>query len=215
MSAPVAQAELVVGDYHGPDVATSVFRYGDMADGALAPNASFHTAGADALLSAASMTFERVENVIYVADFWSHAIRAYPVAATGDAVPLRTIDPPALGQPRQVAISVARGEMLVANTCCIATYLSNASSSGAVLQRLLPSGNDVGSRTRLNNPGGIVLRVVSDEIAVPDLTGSVPGATTGVVLFFPRALTGNSSPYRTLEGAKTLLGFAATSITMT
>jgi hypothetical protein len=136
----------------------------------------------------------------------------YSVGAAGNVAALRTLNPPSLGHPRQVALNVTHDLQIVATDCCVVSYLLTDSGAAAYPQRLLPSGNTAaGSRTRLNNPGGIVRRPSSDEIAIPD-TGVSGGATFGVVLFFPSGLTGNCTPYRTLEGPATLLGAAAVGI---
>ena len=210
----VAHAELLVGDYRGGDVAASVYRYGDDAAGPASPETAFKTdIGSERLISAFSMTFEPLENVVYIADFPAKAIRVYPAPAAGNAAALRVLNPAQLGQPRQVAISIAHDEMIVANTCCIASYSRFATGSGVYALRYLPSANtESGSRTRLTNPAGVILRTSSDEIAVPDVANG-PDGSHGVVLFFSRAVTGNSAPYRALEGAQTLLGVGAIGIT--
>ncbi|HSJ41625.1 MAG TPA: hypothetical protein VK955_11285, partial [Xanthobacteraceae bacterium] len=189
-----------------------MLRYDDSATGAATPTGAFYTnldGGADVLHSAASLTYEPVENVVYAADFYGQAIRVYPSAASGNAAALRTLNPPQLGQPIQVAISIAHDELIAVTSNGVETYLRSASGSAAYPQRTLPlSITSDGSRTRLTNPGGIILRPSSDEIAVPDY-GSAAGSYFGVVLFFPRVLTGNSAPSRTLEGPQTLLGIGA------
>jgi hypothetical protein len=213
LAAHLAHAELLVGDFRETDGIGPVLRYDDAADGAAAPAGSFYTdlgGGNDVLCSAASMTYEPVENVVYAVDFYGQAIRVYPAAANGNATPLRTLNPPQLGQPRQIAISTAHDELIAVTSNGIETYLRTASGNAAYPQRTLPlSFTAEGSRTRLNNPGGIILRPSSDEIVVPDYGVGADNAAFGVVLFFSRAVTGNSAPYRTLEGPQTLLGIGA------
>lgn len=208
-----AHADLLIGDFRETNGVGPVLRYGDSAAGAAAPTGAFYTnldGGADVLHSAASLTYEPVENVVYAADFYGQAIRVYPSAASGNAAALRTLNPPQLGQPIQVAISNAHDELIAVTSNGVETYLRSASGSSAYPQRALPLSNtSAGSRTRLNNPGGVILRPSSDEIAVPDYGVGAGNAYFGVVLFFPRALTGNSAPYRTLEGPQTLLGIDA------
>ena len=213
-----AHADLLIGDFRETDGVGPVLRYDDSAQGAAAPTGVFYTnlgGGGDVLHSAASMTFEPLENVVYAADFYGQAIRVYPASASGNAVALRTLNPPQLGQPIQIAISMLHGELIAVTSGGIQTYLRTESGSAAFPQRILPlSITSAGSRTRLNNPGGIILRTKSDEIAVPDY-GVAPGnAYFGVVLFFPRGVTGNSAPLRTIEGPQTLLGIAAFGITL-
>jgi hypothetical protein len=207
-----AHADLLIGDFREANGVGPVLRYGDSAAGAAAPTDAFYTnldSGADVLHSAASLTYEPLEDVVYAADFYGQTIRVYPSAASGNAAALRTLNPPQLGQPIQIAISVAHDELIAVTSNGVETYLRSASGSSAYPQRTLPlSITSAGSRTRLNNPGGIILRPSSDEIAVPDY-GQGAGGYFGVILFFKRAVTGNTAPSRTLEGPQTLLGIAA------
>jgi hypothetical protein len=201
VSARPAHADLLVGDFRETDGVGPVLRYDDSAQGAAAPTGAFHTnlgGGGDVLHSAASMTFEPLENVVYAADFYGQAIRVYPAAASGNAAALRTLDPPQLGQPIQIAISIAHDELIAVTSNGVETYLRSDSGSAAYPQRRLPlSITSEGSHTRLTNPGGIILRTSSDEIAVPDY-GQGVGGYFGVVLFFSRAVTGDCAPRRTL-----------------
>lgn len=212
-----AHADLLIGDFRETNGTGPVLRYDDSADGAAAPTGTFYTnlnSGADVLHSAASMTYESLENVVYAADFYGQAIRVYPAAASGNAAALRTLNPPQLGQPRQIAISMLHDELIAVTSNGVETYLRLASGSAAYPQRTLPlSFTSEGSRTRLNNPGGIILRASSDEIVIPDYGVGAGNDAFGVVLFFSRAVTGNSAPYRTLEGPQTLLGIGAFGIT--
>ena len=215
VSARSAHADLLIGDFRETDGVGPVLRYDDAAQGAAVPTGAFYTnlgGGADVLHSAASLTFEPLENVIYAADFYGQAIRVYPAAASGNSAALRTLNPPQLGQPIQIAISVAHQELIAVTSNGVETYLASASGSSAYPQRTLPlSITSAGSRTRLTNPGGVILRPSGDEIAVPDY-GTGAGGYFGVVLFFSRAVTGNSAPSRILEGPQTLLGINASGI---
>jgi hypothetical protein len=206
-------ADLLIGDFRATDGVGPVLRYDDSAQGPAAPTGAFYTnlaGGGDVLHSAASMTFEPLENVVYTADFYGQAIRVYPAAASGNAAALRTLNPPQLGQPIQIAISLAHDELIAVTSGGVETYVRSASGSAAYPQRTLPlSITTAGSRTRLKNPGGIILRPAGDEIAIPDYGVGAGNAYFGVVLFFPRAVTGNSAPSRTLEGPQTLLGIDA------
>ena len=206
-----AHADLLIGDFRETDGVGPVLRYEDSAQGAAAPTDAFYTnlkGGADVLHGAASLIYEPSENVVYAADFYGQSIRVYPSAASGNAAALRTLNPPQLGQPRQIAISLAHDELIAATSNGVETYLRLASGSTAYPQRTLPLDvTAAGSQTRLKNPGGVILRPSSDEIVVPD-NGVAAGNAFGVVLFFPRVLTGNSAPSRALEGQQTLLGIA-------
>jgi hypothetical protein len=204
--APSARAELLVGDA-GDQTPAAVLTYADSAAGAATPLGSFSTAagnGIAPLQDPSSLTFDPLENVVYVADFYGQAIRVYRPGAVGNVAPLRTLNPSLLGQPRQVALSTLHDELIIATGCCVITYGRYTYGTQAVPSRYLPpSYTPEGSSTRLNNPGGIVLRTSSDEIIIPD-TGNGPNNTYfGVVLFFPRSLTGNSS--RHLSRARSAL----------
>jgi len=207
-----AHADLLIGDSIGFEVASPVLRFADGAGGSALPFDSFGTDlvnGTDVLREASAITYEPQENVLYAADFVGKAIRVYAATASGNAPALRVLNPPALGQPRRVAIDSAHDELItVYGGCCLAVYSRMASGSATPL-RTVQYGGGAGSVTRLNYPTGVALRTASDEMLVPD-AGMAPGnAPFGVILFFARSASGNAAPSRTIEGPDTKLGTAA------
>ena len=207
-----AHADLLVGDSLGYEVASPVLRFADGAAGNSIPIDAFGTDlanGTDVLREATAITYEPQENVVYAADFVGKAIRVYAATASGNAPALRVLNPPALGQPRRVAIDSAHDELLsVYAGCCLAVYSRMASGSAVQPLRTVQYGGIPGSVTRLNYPTGVALRAASDEMFVPD-AGTINNAYFGVLLFFPRTASGNVAPSRTIEGPDTKLGTAA------
>jgi hypothetical protein len=200
-----AHADILVGGITGTDltVPSPVERFADDASGAAVALGSFYTnAGSDQMLTPTYLTYEPVEDVVYVSDFRGQAIRVYKRLANGNATALRVLNPPSLGQPRQSAISIENNELIVpAGGCCVATYSSTASGANVAALRTLQWGGGSGSVTRLNRPSDVALRKSSDEIIVSDSS-----AGAGVLLFFDRTSDGNTAPTRTIEGAATELG---------
>ena len=210
-SAP-ARADLLVGDFSGGDAlaAHPVLRFADNASGNVAPLGSFTTDLAGTRLQTPfHITYEPVEDVVYVADFYGQAIRVYAENARGDTAPLRTLTSPTLGQPRQVAISVEHDEMFAAvSGCCLATYARTASGNDPAL-RFIQWGGSAGSVTRLNNPTGPVLRKSSDTLIVADYQQNPDNSYAGVLLSFDRGASGNAAPVSSIEGDMTQLGNSA------
>ena len=211
--AGAARADLLIGDYRGSGTPGPVLRFAETADGNVAPSGSFYTnlnGGTDVLQAAWYMTYEPVENVVYVADFFGQTIRVYAAGASGNVAAVRVLNPPLLGQPRRVAISTEHDELITtASGCCIATYPRTASGSAVAALRMVQWGGLSGSVTRLNYPQGVVLRKSSDEIIVVDSERNPDSSYSGVVLFFARMASGNTAPTRVLKGTQTLLGSGA------
>lgn len=211
--AGAARADLLIGDYRGVGAPAPVLRFAETANGNVAPIGSFYTnlvGGTDVMDSALYMTYEPVENVVYVADFMGQAIRVYAAGATGNSAAVRVLNPPLLGQPRRVAISTEHDELITTvSGCCIAAYPRTASGNGAAPLRMVQWGGLTGSLTRLDYPQGVALRKSSDEIIVVDAEQNPDTSYTGVVLFFDRMASGNVAPTRVLKGTQTLLGAGA------
>jgi len=208
LASAASHADIVVGDYRAAGSGPAL-RFSDAAQGNAAPAGAFYSSASNPggqMQTPLFLTYEPVENVIYVSDFYGQAIRVYAAGASGDAVPLRVLTSPSMGQPRRAAISVQNDELIAAvSGCCVAAYPRGA--NGAVgATRFLQWGGSAGSVTRLNNPGGVALRESSDEIFVPDYGTTPPSTYFGVVLVFARTAQGNTAPSRTIEGAATLLG---------
>ncbi len=210
-----ARADLLIGDFSGGDTAVAhrVLRFNANASGDVAPSGSFTTSASGPLLQTPfHLTYEPVENVVYVADFFGQAIRVYPEDATGDVAPLRILNAPLIGQPRQVAISIEHDELLAGvSGCCLAAYARTASGNASAL-RFIQWGGSSGSLTRLNNPSGPVLRKLNDTLIVTDFQKNPDNSYSGLVLTFDRTANGNVAPLSSIEGNLTLLGSSAPAI---
>jgi hypothetical protein len=136
------------------------------------------------------------EGALYVADFMGQAIRVFAAAAQGDTAPLRNITSPSLGQPRDLVVVPAAGEVLaIASLCCVGTYNSGANGSVAAWRFL------GGPLSQLDNPSGLAYRASGDEVYVGDYNGG-----GGEILVFPRTASGNTPPSRVITGPSTQLG---------
>ena len=201
-----SRADILVGDYRsgapGP-----VLRFGPEQTGNRAPLASFWTTGGDVeLQTPLHLTYEPVLDVVFVSDYYGQAIRVYAADASGNALPLRTLTSPRLGQPRQSAIDRVHNELLVVTqNCCVSTFPLDASGSVEFPLRNIGWGGVPGSATRLNNPVHLYHLAASDEVVVSDVQYAA-GVGSGVLLFFARTANGYPAPVRTIEGAATQLG---------
>jgi hypothetical protein len=203
-SAPFgAGADVLVGGITGTDssVAHPVVRYADGANGSTKPLSTFSTDdGSDVMHTPYALTYEPVEDVLYV----------YAADASGNLAALRVLNPPALGQPRKIAVSTEHDELYTTfSGCCIATYDRTASGNAAGASRYIQWGGSSGSVTRLNYPYAVAWRAASEELIVVD-NGSGGGA--GVILFFDRLAADNAAPGRTIEGDQTLLDVHANTL---
>jgi len=214
VAAAPARADLLVGDFSDGDTAAahSILRFRDTAAGDVAPLGSFTTdLPGLRLQTPLYLTYEPIEDVVYVADFYGQAIRVYAEHAHGNVAPLRTLASPTLGQPRQVAISVEHDELFAAvSGCCLAAYPRTASGNNVAALRFIQWGGSNGSITRLNNPSGPVLRKASDTLIVADYKQNPDNSYSGVLLSFDRNASGNTAPASAIEGNLTGLGSSAT-----
>src|SRR5690606_39504386 len=113
-------------------------------------------------------SYEPAESLIYVSDFYGQAIQVFPAFASGDVAPLRTINPPLLGQPRgNVPIAALDELIVIASTCCIYTFPLHASGSSVNRIRSINWGGGSGI-TQLNNPASLIWIAATDEVAVVD-----------------------------------------------
>ena len=213
VAASPARADILVGDFSGSDstAAHSIVRFSDTANGNVTPIGGFMTDLPGVRLQTPFyLTYEPVENVVYVADFYAQAVRVYAENANGNTAPLRTFTSPSLGQPRHVAVSVEHDELFAAvSGCCIAAYPRTATGNIAAL-RFIQWGGSSGSVTRLNNPTGPVLRESSDTLIVADYKQNPDSSYSAVVLSFDRTANGNVAPVSSIEGNLTKLGTGAT-----
>ncbi|HJU39490.1 MAG TPA: hypothetical protein VJ724_07940 [Tahibacter sp.] len=201
-----AQADVLVGDYRAPSPG-AVLRFGPEQTGNRAPLATFSTTGGDVeLQTPLHLTYDPIVDVVFVSDYYGQAIRVYAADASGNVAPLRTLTSPRLGQPRQVAIDHAHGEMLVVTqNCCVSTFALDASGDVEFPLRNILWGGFPGSTSRLNNPVHLYYLAASDEVVVSDAQYA-NGTSSGVLLFFARTANAFATPTRAIEGAATQLG---------
>jgi len=206
------EADVLIGGISGTDssVAHPVVRYADAANGSTVALSSFSTDnGSDVMRTPYALTYEPAERVVYVSDFVGQSIRVYAADASGNLSALRVLNPPALGQPRKVAVSTEHDELYTTFAgCCVATYDRTSSGNAVAATRYISWGGLSGSMTRLNYPYAVAWRAASEELIVAD---NNPGGG-GVILFFDRLASGNTAPSRTLEGDQTLLSVSANTL---
>jgi len=210
LAGTAAHADLIVGDYRGA-ASTDVgplLRFGDYQQGNVAPQSLLFTNGmSERMNTPFAITYEPIENVLYVSDYFGQAIRVYPASAAGNVPASRILNPPLIGQPRQLAIDVLHDELIViASSCCVYAYPRTATGNAVNRIRSINWGGGSGSLTRLNNPDGLIYLPATDEIVVADLTQTSPSTSSGVLLFFARTANPSDAPTRAIEGPLTLLG---------
>jgi DNA-binding beta-propeller fold protein YncE len=198
-----AAADILVGNY-GSGTSHELLRaFADDANGDVAPLRSLGGA-TSSLTSPVGGTFEPIEGVIYVADFWGQAVRVYPAWAEGDVAPLRVLDSPRVGQPRSVVVDGVHDELITTNSgCCVAEY-ARASSGDVPPLRWLQWGGLPGSVTQMNYPSSLAYLPATDEVAAAD--SDIASPFLPKVLIFGRADEGNSAPRRVIQGDQTGLG---------
>jgi len=210
LAAPLARGEIVVGNAAYPSQAASgtIGFFGDDAVGNVAPLRTLVPGTANPVVTANFIEFEPGENVLYVADFWGKAIRAYDARASGDAAPLRTMDSPYLGQPRAVRIDRTHDELVaIASMCCIYTWPRLAAGADVNPIRRIPWGGNNVSASQLNNPAGLALNPRRDEIVVGDYKDDAGAGYPNRILVFQRTADGaGTTPLRVIEGPNTQLG---------
>jgi hypothetical protein len=206
-----AQADVLIGAFGDSSTPQNLRRFGDDADGDVAPM-SLLGGPSTGLLTPASGTYEGTEGVIYIGDFYGQAVRVFPAYAAGDVAPIRTLSAPILGQPRQPVVDATHGELiLVGSGCCIQTYASDASGAAAWPLRMLAWGGGSGSVTQLNNAQATTYLAATDEVAVIDYDALPPYASK--ILVFNRTDNGNVAPKRVIKGATTRLDSGLSGLT--
>ena len=142
-------------------------------------------------------TYEPIEQLLYVSDFYGQAIRVYPAYVTGDVAPLRVLTSPYLGQTRANAPLFAHGELgVIATNCCIRTWPLDAEGGGVLPVRTIPWGGS-NPQTQLNSPASLIYLPDTDEYAVVDFE---PGTNASRVIFHARTANGNVAPTRMITG---------------
>lgn len=193
-------AEMMIGGY-GPSTAQGnpLRRFSADAQGDDAPIGQI--AGPDTqLYQPAFGVYEPDEGVVYVSDFDGRAIRVYSATATGNAAPIRVINPSSIAQTRANAPVSAHDELgVIVSNCCIATFPLHADGNDVSAIRAIDWGGSSNSTTRLYNPNALTYLPGSDEYAVIDNDPAPPQATR--LVFHARTANGNVAPTRLLTGA--------------
>ena len=195
-----AHAEMMIGGY-GPSTAQGnpLNRFSADAQGSDAPIARIAGAGTQ-LYQPAFGVYEPDEGVIYISDFDGRAIRVYSATATGNAAPIRVINPPSIAQTRANAPISAHGELgVIVSNCCIATFPLRANGNDVSSIRAIDWGGGTNSTTKLFNPNALTYLPGSDEYAVIDSDPAPPQAAR--LVFHARTANGNVAPTRLLTGA--------------
>ncbi|MBI4479157.1 MAG: beta-propeller fold lactonase family protein [Acidobacteria bacterium] len=145
------------------------------------------------------------EQLIYVANhgnaldpqggsgrFEPPSITVYPLKASGNTAPLRTIEGPKtlLNWPAGIYLDEERQELFVANDGADSILVFRASDDGEVA----PIRNIQGPKTGIKNPTGVFVDTINQEVFVSNM-----GNHTATV--YPRTAQGNVAPLRTVRGA--------------
>ena len=124
--------------------------------------------------------------------FKEPTITVYPLKATGDTAPLRSIQGPdtQLDWPAQIYFDEARNELFVANDVgdSVLVFRGDANGNAAPIRVLK------GPKSGIKNPTGVFLDVKHDEIVVANM-----GNHSATV--YPRTATGDVAPLRTIRAA--------------
>jgi 6-phosphogluconolactonase (cycloisomerase 2 family) len=120
------------------------------------------------------------------------SISVYPLNASGNTAPLRTIQGPRtlMNWPSHMALHVERQELFVANDADSSILIFNASAEGDVA----PIRVIAGPNTGIQHPPGIALDERLDELFVASM--GTPSVTV-----FPVTANGDVEPIRTIRGA--------------
>lgn len=197
-----ARAELMIGGYPPSTPGEHpVSQFSADAQGAALPIRQI-AGSATQLNGPGNISYEPVEGILYVSDYWGQAIRVFPAFASGNIAPLRVINPALLGQPRKSVPIAALDELIViASNCCIFTYPLHADGSNVNMIRSIGWGGGSGGITQLNNPGSLIWLPDTDELAVIDADFDPPYATK--VVFHARTVDGYATPTRVLKSTAT------------
>lgn len=155
-----------------------------------------------------AITADPVNNELYVSDFFGEAVRVYPLDADGDVAPLRNLTngPNShLYWPRQLVVDTVNDEIIVpsfnifdpppAPASSIRVYPRTADGDVAPLRSIF------GDNTLLENPIGIVLDTMHDELITN--TYNADGNFGAGLVTFSRTTTGDIAPLRAIVGSAT------------
>lgn len=149
----------------------------------------------------AGLAVDPVHRELYVANDLDSgsSITVYPLGANGNVAPLRTLKGPATGLagPIGMAVDFVHDELLVAN------YKVSGGGSIVVFPRTAtgnfpPLRTVQGPQTRFDQPQGLVLDLVHDEIVVAN--SSFLSGAPGSLLVFRRTAAGDAAPIRSIGG---------------
>jgi len=157
---------------------------------------------------------DTVHNEVLVTN--ESSITVYPRTANGNVAPLRTISGPATGliDPFGLAMDVAHGEVLVANFGGLAGAEEEGPTPGRITVYSRTANGDAaplrtisGAATGLQNPRGLAVDTVNNQILVVNVDGN---GTDGpphppTITVYSRTANGNIAPVRTISGAATAL----------
>lgn len=198
-SAP-ARSELVIGGYPPNGGSHWIRQFAANAQDPATPIREISGA-ATTISDSSSASYESVEGLVYVSDFYGSAIRVFDAFASGNVAPLRVINPPSLGQARaNVPIPIHDELIVIGSNCCLFTYPLHGDGNAVPQLRQIFWGGG-GGPTQLNNPSGLIWLPDSDELAVVDYDISPPYAAK--IVFHARTASGAATPTRVLKGANT------------
>ena len=133
-------------------------------------------------------------------------ITVYSRLADGDAAPLRTISGAATGlqNPRGLTLDTVNDEVLVTNVGgneiegppqppTITVYRRTANDNAAPLRTI------GGAATRLQNPVGLAVDTMNNEVLVANFGGSDPEGPAPTITLYDRTASGNAAPPRVIE----------------
>ena len=118
------------------------------------------------------------------------SISVYPIRASGNTPPLRTIQGPntTLNWPAQIYVDEEHGEVFAANDASDSILVFRVTDSGdAAPTRVLK-----GTQTQIKNPTGLFVDTVHDELVVANM-----GNHSATV--YPRTAQGDTPPVRTIR----------------
>lgn len=120
------------------------------------------------------------------------SITVYPIKASGDTPPLRTIKGPntQLNWPAHIYVDEEHGEVFVANDGTDSILVFRVTDSGNVA----PTRVLRGPKTQIKNPTGVYVDVVNNEVVVANM-----GNHRATV--YPRTAQGDTPPLRVIRAA--------------
>ena len=142
---------------------------------------------------------------IYIANASPASVTVYAAGATGNVEPIKTISGHSteLSLPSGIAVDPKHGDIYVSNTAggpikigSVTVYAPGASGD------VPPTGVIQGPNTRLEHPNSLALDA-SGNIAVTNALVFYPGWVT----FYSAGSRGNVAPVRTIQGARTKIGW--------